>query len=414
MRKPRGESRLIVVLVVVIVASYFAAQLVLRSLDPNLNSAIAGAIEVSTIACLSSTALWWGVIRRLREQNRAQEFSGRLQTALGMAANESAGYDVVRRAVDATGIKGHVQLMLADSSEAHLKTVVDHAIGDAPPGCSVTAPFDCPAVRRAQTSRFDSSHALDACPWLVERTTGQGPASEIGAVCVPLNAVGRAIGVVHVATASREPISARQVRDLEAVAERAGSRIGMLRVMEQTHLQAATDSLTGLLNRRSVENKVHDLMRGNRKFALAMADLDHFKALNDTYGHATGDRALRVFARAIRGALRENDLVSRYGGEEFVLVFPDLSAADAARALERLRDALVLAITSSGVPSFTASFGVASSTDAGGIEDLLRLADTALFQAKRLGRNRVVVDNAPSDTSLATGSEDPALPPPEL
>jgi len=164
--------------------------------------------------------------------------------------------------------------------------------------------------------------------------------------------------------------------------------------MAATHLQAATDPLTGLLNRRSFENQVQELLRTNRPFSLSMGDLDHFKALNDTHGHDAGDRALRLFARTMRTVLRSDDLVCRYGGEEFAIVFPGCSTAEAADALARVQEQLLVTLAGGAVPGFTASFGVAHSTDAPSLEELCRVADTALFRAKREGRNRVVVDAA--------------------
>jgi diguanylate cyclase (GGDEF)-like protein len=402
-----GEYRLLLALVAVVVASYGLAQLVLSHLDPQLSHTLVDVIEAAVIAALSTAGLWFGIIRGLRQEHLAQDFDRRLQSALEMAGTEAAGYDVVRRAVDTIGIAGRAQLLLADSSEAHLKPAVDYHSRVDVAGCGVTAPFDCPAIRSAQTLRFDSERALDACPWLVNRASDDGDSAPLGAVCIPLTVIGRAIGVLHLATPAALLPSATVTRDLEAVAERSGTRIGMLRVLEQTHLQAATDPLTGLLNRRSLENKVHDLLRSSQPFAIAMCDLDHFKSLNDTNGHEAGDRALRVFASTLRDALRADDLISRYGGEEFVIVFPGLSPREAAGALERVREALALAVIAGNVPPFTASFGLAGSPDAEGIEELLRLADTALFQAKRQGRNRVVVDRSASPAELRDAREGP-------
>jgi diguanylate cyclase (GGDEF)-like protein len=164
--------------------------------------------------------------------------------------------------------------------------------------------------------------------------------------------------------------------------------------MEKTHLQAATDPLTGLLNRRSVENHVRDLIQRRVPFAVAMGDLDHFKALNDRHGHDAGDRALRLFARTVLRSLRADDLVARFGGEEFVIVFPDRTAEGAAAGLERLREELIIELAAGSVPGFTCSFGVADTSDAAELEELLGTADSALFRAKRAGRNRVVVAHA--------------------
>ena len=264
----------------------------------------------------------------------------------------------------------------------------------------MTSPRECPAIRRSQTLLFSSALEIDACPHLIGRSAG-----DRAAACVPVSVGGRSIGVLHATTDPAEPPSPVEVARLEALATQAGARIGTLRVMEATHLQAATDPLTGLLNRRSFENKVQDLLRRREPFTLAMGDLDHFKVLNDTHGHDAGDRALRLFSRTMREATRTSDLVSRYGGEEFVIAFPGLSVEVAARALGRIQEQLVLALSAGTVPPFTASFGVAHATDGDTLEDLCRIADAALFRAKREGRNRVVVDDGPAlSSSIAAES----------
>jgi GAF domain-containing protein len=183
---------------------------------------------------------------------------------------------------------GHrTELLLADSSDAHLKVAATRGDESNPPGCGVVAPHDCPAVRRGQATAFPSDVALDACPHL----HGRGP-GENSAVCVPVNMIGRSIGVLHAVASSELHPDFKSISQMEVVADQVGTRIGTLRVLEQSHLQAATDSLTGLINRRTVENEVREMIRRGTPFSLAMGDLDLFKVLNDTHGHEVGDRAL--------------------------------------------------------------------------------------------------------------------------
>jgi diguanylate cyclase (GGDEF)-like protein len=154
-----------------------------------------------------------------------------------------------------------------------------------------------------------------------------------------------------------------------------------------------TDSLTGLLNRRSFEQRVTELLDTGTPVSVVMADLDHFKVLNDTYGHAVGDRALILFAQTLQNSLRAQDVVGRHGGEEFTVALPDCSASNAQMTLELLRARLETAITVAGLPRYTASFGVVDAEDQEDLPAVLVRADAALYTAKREGRDRIVVDH---------------------
>jgi diguanylate cyclase (GGDEF)-like protein len=138
-----------------------------------------------------------------------------------------------------------------------------------------------------------------------------------------------------------------------------------------------------------------------------MADLDNFKALNDTYGHETGDRALRLFAQVLSESVRAGDLVCRHGGEEFVIALPGCATEGAREIFDTLSVRLEAAIIVAGLPRFTVSCGV---VEAGFQEDLptvIARADVALFQAKREGRNRVVVhDGSGNAVRAAPGPRD--------
>jgi len=164
------------------------------------------------------------------------------------------------------------------------------------------------------------------------------------------------------------------------------------RVREQAH----TDELTGLANRRAFVEigtaACDQARRYHRPLALLMMDIDHFKRINDTYGHAVGDAALRAAAGALRQAARRADTAGRLGGEEFALLLPETTAAQAAVMAERLRrDVAAITMPHGNTPiRFTCSIGVAELTPAvNDLDALLRAADDALYRAKANGRDRV-------------------------
>ena len=164
-----------------------------------------------------------------------------------------------------------------------------------------------------------------------------------------------------------------------------------MRAFSRSEVQASTDPLTGLPNRRSLEDSVRQLGLADTRYCLAFADLDHFKTVNDVHGHGAGDQALRVFAQVLRDGLRPGDLSGRYGGEEFVVVLPNCGETQAVRVLERIREQLAVTLVEAGSPLFTVSFGLACSETGQRFESMVSIADAALLEAKALGRNRVVV-----------------------
>jgi diguanylate cyclase (GGDEF)-like protein len=214
--------------------------------------------------------------------------------------------------------------------------------------------------------------------------------------------MGRALGVLHVAGAKGKPPNPEQIAQLTALGVHAGNRIGTLRAFERSQLQASTDSLTGLANRRAAEEILANLMSIDSAFAVVMTDLDYFKRLNDTLGHEAGDRALKLFSETARGVVRDRDHVVRWGGEEFALLLPGANAERAAEIVGRLRVALAQAHLLAGTPVFTASFGISDSTMARDREALIRLADEALYRSKQAGRDTCTVadPNAPASISV--------------
>jgi diguanylate cyclase (GGDEF)-like protein len=156
---------------------------------------------------------------------------------------------------------------------------------------------------------------------------------------------------------------------------------------------ASRDDLTGLLNRKAfldlAAEQLADPAVTRGSGTLILADLDHFKSVNDTYGHAAGDLALQAFADACTATVRSTDLVGRYGGEEFVLLLPGTSAERAEMIAEEISRRLAAAPSADGMEMPTVSYGISTYGDgASDVEDLIATADAALYLAKSLGRNR--------------------------
>ena len=322
--------------------------------------------------------------QELTRQAQRDNFGSQLVEALEMADEEAAAYDVVRRAMVEIGEHTPMELLLSDSSRAHLDQTAVHPLAGAP-SCPVESPYSCVAVRRGHAVVFETSEALNACPKLRDRE--HGPCS---AVCVPISFMGRSLGVLHATGPDGVAPSKEQVAQLTTLATQAGARIGTVRAFEKTQLQAQTDGLTGLINRRTLETELRALLRDNRPFALALADLDRFKRLNDTHGHEEGDRSLRLFSHVLRQVLRDDDLVARWGGEEFLIALPDADAQAAVEVMDRIRAHLARTLDG-GQVRFTASFGVSDSTAAASLQELIQLADIGLYLSKAAGRDRTSV-----------------------
>lgn len=179
---------------------------------------------------------------------------------------------------------------------------------------------------------------------------------------------------------------------------------------QSLHAQVTRDPLTQVANRAEFDRVLHLFVETHQKSgvpcSLIMADIDHFKRINDTFGHQAGDRAIISFATLLKSMCRAGDLVARYGGEEFAVLCADCSVAAAARRAEQMRKSLAeLTHEGLGDKAFTASFGVTELQPGDTDETLLRRADRGLLQAKEQGRNQVVQlggDDMPEETAKST------------
>lgn len=195
-----------------------------------------------------------------------------------------------------------------------------------------------------------------------------------------------------------------------ALADGMSLALANMALREKLRNQALRDPLTGLYNRRFMEDSLQRFVRladrEQREISLLMVDLDHFKRLNDEHGHAFGDQVLRETASTLLGALRETDIVCRYGGEELVVILPDCPLERAADKAEFLR-LRIEGLSNTHGTEISASFGVASLPHTSqSVTDLLSAADAALYRAKQAGRNQVV--KAPLRPYRLDGRDDDA------
>jgi diguanylate cyclase (GGDEF)-like protein/PAS domain S-box-containing protein len=170
------------------------------------------------------------------------------------------------------------------------------------------------------------------------------------------------------------------------------------RLTEELRNLAITDPLTGVYNRRHfLEELQREMSRSNRytcPFSLIMLDVDHFKEVNDRFGHEAGDRVLKELAEMIRKRIRSTDLLARWGGEEFLILLANTNAPSAVKLVEDLLK-LLLARTFSGIGRVTASFGVAGHRVGEGVNEFITRVDNLMYQAKKGGRSRLVRDFDP-------------------
>jgi diguanylate cyclase (GGDEF)-like protein len=190
----------------------------------------------------------------------------------------------------------------------------------------------------------------------------------------------------------------------------AAESIYRARLFEQTERLATTDGLTGLMNHRTFQGRLDEHVaqsqRYGKKLSLILADIDHFKSVNDTYGHPIGDVVLKGVARSLAREARATDLVARYGGEEFAIVMPETDSPGAIAIAERIRVRVAKAVfdTDQGPLRITMSLGVATfPDDAAKKAALVERADGCLYHAKRHGRDRTIAAASLRSPARAAG-----------
>jgi diguanylate cyclase (GGDEF)-like protein len=346
--------------------------------------------------------------RAARRVTAQRALQGRFGEAIQASDSQAEAHRLLKTHLERT-IPGTTITVLnrnnsADRLEASTQLTEDSPLAEA---LVEARPRSCMAVRLSRS--FSQGRAggevmsCDVCGVSGAETT-----------CQPLLVGGEVIGAALVEHAA--PLSAGDQERVAVSVSQASPALANLRNLAIAETRAATDALTGLPNRRAVDDTLlRMLAQAGRSFdplSVILLDLDHFKTINDTYGHDRGDEVLAAFGARLREVLRAGDFAGRSGGEEFVIFLPDTDRTGAVRLAEKLRSQMH-GLTVRGVEeTITASFGIACfPDDAVDGTTLLRSADRALYTAKSRGRDRIEASSTgappePSPRGFAVDADD--------
>ncbi len=368
-----------------------------RAIDLILGTAAAGI----AIAWLSL----WHEIRRIRRSLDPVQDQAEFADTLQLANGEDEAYRLLQRHLERFLTTATVVVLNRNNSADRLEAVTPLPAGSPLAGTLRGAvPHSCLAVRSGRTHRqIGERPGLLTCAIC---TVASGVSS-----CVPLMVGGEVIGSVLLSRPA--PYSEAEKQRIHESVSQAAPVLANLRNLAVAEIRAATDGLTGLPNKRAVTDALKrtfaQAAATSAPLALLLLDLDHFKQVNDQYGHAEGDQVLAGVGTALRSVLRAGDFAGRNGGEEFAVLLPDTDIAAALEIAERVRATIAeVTIPGTDVP-VTVSIGVAGFPGhASTLDRLERLADAALYVAKRQGRNRVeLAEPASADASADATAGNP-------
>jgi diguanylate cyclase (GGDEF)-like protein len=360
---------------------------------------VTGALLLGVLAAI---AIGQAGIRRIRRaikpENEQHEFAETLQ----VTETEQETHELLKRHLE-RAIPGTNATVLNRNNSADRLEAMTPLPADSPLAKPLerAEPRSCLAIRSARPHTQDDHMP----PLLGCAVCGGCPGKS---TCTPFTVSGEVIGAVLVTgPGARTDTEERRIRDSVA---QAAPVLANLRNLAIAELRAATDSLTGLPNKRAVSDTLKRMLahasRTLTPLSMLMIDLDHFKSVNDRLGHPAGDQALADVAAAMTSALRASDFAGRNGGEEFTVLLPDTDLAGASAAAEKIRLAIAAIDIVGADPPLTASLGIAVYPDhAVNAERLERLADAALYTAKRSGRNRTEIADAGHDGGGADSQE---------
>ena len=332
--------------------------------------------------------------RALEQRNRNVGLLSSMSELLQAAGNFTEAFSVVEHYAKALFAPLQGGLLWADGETLTSALVWG---GASTPSAELT---DCWALRLGRPHRAAESGG----PRCAHSEAG------LSSLCVPLSAHNETLGIFYLQAALATDLSSEAERLALAFTEGLAVTLANLKLRESLQQQSIRDPLTDLFNRRyleeTLERELHRSVRAGRPLSFVMFDIDHFKTFNDTFGHEAGDLVLREIAHLASTTVRKEDIVCRYGGEEFALILPDAPEGVAWERAEKLRVAaseLELAFGGQQLGRVTLSLGVVTVLRGGDLGRIVGLSDAALYAAKRGGRNQVKVAGLPSEGLLVAG-----------
>jgi diguanylate cyclase (GGDEF)-like protein len=340
-------------------------------------------------------------IRQLERFNRDEEALSSMTELLQCCADRAEAYAIIAETVTKLFPDTAGHLYIYRESRDLLEKAASWGATQAAE--SSLAPHECWALRLGKPHQTGRGAGMRC----VHARRGVRPSA-----CLPVQGQGQILGMLHIVVenASRDESVARRLR---ALTDAIGPALANLRLRDALREMALRDTLTGLYNRRYLEDAIvrelHRAERGGKPVAVIMIDIDHFKRFNDKYGHDAGDFVLGAVGRTITANVRPSDLACRYGGEELAVVMPDANLEVACARAEKLRLAVRetnLTHLGQNLPAPSASFGVAAFPMHGGKPaELFKAADLALYEAKQRGRDRVCAAPAAIERVLGAASD---------
>jgi diguanylate cyclase (GGDEF)-like protein len=347
------------------------------------------------------------VKRRVAERTR-EDLHAEFAEVMQLTETEQEAHSLLKHQIERLIPSSSVVMLNRNNSADRLQATTELPAGSPLPGTLADAkPRSCLAVRFARTH----SERRDGNPLISCEVCGR---TADFSSCEPLLVGGEVIGAVL--TSSSELFSGADAISIKQSVTQAAPVLANLRNLAIAERRAQTDALTGLPNNRNVTDTVRRMVahasRSVSPLAALALDLDHFKQINDTFGHGSGDEVLAAVGSTLQGACRASDFVGRAGGEEFLILLPGTDLDSALLVAEKIRVAVAGITIASVARPITASIGIAVLPDhAGDATGLLRHADRALYAAKKNGRNRVEAfarDMLPGDATATEAATQPA------